>query len=190
MRQSARRWVSATVSAFFHQRGHVVPAALWMALRALGSAPNITALRRLSVCCSVSSQGGVPPWLRCTRLTPSASGSAVMPGALPFIGLRFALQEQRTQHHRFSSARSLWLGVSNHGGVPPWPSCTRLSRSHRRFCGACPLRPHASLLLSRPCKIRFSKSTLHGGTKNRFLDNSGTDPIAHTRSPRAPRRIV
>ena len=42
-------------------------------------------------------------------------------------------------------------------------------------------------VLSRPCKIRFSKSALHGVTKIWFLDNSDTDPIAHTRRPRPPK---
>ena len=45
-------------------------------------------------------------------------------------------------------------------------------------------------LLSRPCKIRFSKSTLHGVTKNHFFDDHVSDPIAHSRSPHAPGRIV
>ena len=48
----------ATVSALLHQRGHAVPAARWMALRARDSAPNITALHRLCVHGLVSSQGG------------------------------------------------------------------------------------------------------------------------------------
>ena len=43
---------------------------------------------------------------------------------------------------------------------------------------------------SRPCKIRFSKNTLHGVTKNQFFDDHVSDPIAHSRSPHAPRRIV
>ena len=43
---------------------------------------------------------------------------------------------------------------------------------------------------SRPCKIRFSKSTLHGVTKNQFFDDHVSDPIARSRSPYAPRRII
>ena len=47
-----------------------------------------------------------------------------------------------------------------------------------------------SCLLSRPCKIRFSKSTLHGVTKNQFFDDHVSDPIARSRSPYAPSRII
>ena len=46
------------------------------------------------------------------------------------------------------------------------------------------------LLNSRPCKIRFSKSTLHGVTKNQFFDDHVSDPIARSRSPYAPSRII
>ena len=38
------------------------------------------------------------------------------------------------------------VSVSGHGGVPPCPGTTRLSRGLRGSCGARPLRPHASLL--------------------------------------------
>ena len=43
---------------------------------------------------------------------------------------------------------------------------------------------------SRPCKIRFSKHALCGMRKNQFLAPRVGDPIAHTRSPRASKRIV
>lgn len=195
-------WVSATVGTCLRQRGHAVPTALWMALRARGSAPNITALQRLWVCWSVSSQGGVPPWLKSTRLAPGASGRAVMSAVPPFAQGRFA---PRAAHltsplcvacasvvqsvapaspgpacTRLSRGFGLQRGhvgraafclscaarfrvsapnitafrqlgvcgflVSGHGGVPPWPGSTGLSRSHSCFCGARPLRPHAALL--------------------------------------------
>ena len=45
-------------------------------------------------------------------------------------------------------------------------------------------------VISRPCKIRFSKSTLHGVTKNQFFDDHASDPIARSRSPYAPSRII
>jgi hypothetical protein len=45
-------------------------------------------------------------------------------------------------------------------------------------------------LRSRPCKIRFSKSALRGVTENQFFDDHDSDPIVHTCSPHAPRRIV
>ena len=37
------------------------------------------------------------------------------------------------------------VSVSGHGGGPPCPGTTRLSRGLRGSCGARPLRPHASL---------------------------------------------
>ena len=43
---------------------------------------------------------------------------------------------------------------------------------------------------SRQYKIRFSKSTLHGVTKNQFFDDHVSDPIARSRSPYAPSRII
>ncbi len=43
---------------------------------------------------------------------------------------------------------------------------------------------------SRPCKIRFSKSTLLGGAKNKLFDDHVSDPIAHSRRLHAPRRVV
>ena len=188
--------VSATIGTIFHQRGHAVPAALCMALRARGSVPNITALHRLWICWSVSSQGGVPPWLKSTRLTPVASGqrghasrAALCTRALCATGgppditalwclwvccsvsgpgfaraskhqavawlwpaarscrvrcllfrLRCALQGQRTQHHRFSSALGLWLlGQWPRRGYRPGqatPSCrvvTAASVVHARY---------------------------------------------------------
>jgi len=84
--------------------------------------------------------------------------SAVMPGALPFVqaALR-ALGAAHPTSPLFVSSESVAL-VSGHGGVPPWPSCTRLSRAHSRFCGARPLRPHAALLHNAAfCKVFASR---------------------------------
>ena len=54
----------------------------------------------------------------------------------------------------------------------------------------CSVRAVCYQLFSRPCKIRFSKSTLHGVTKNQFFDDHVSDPIARSRSPYAPSRII
>ena len=45
-------------------------------------------------------------------------------------------------------------------------------------------------VLSRPCKIRFSKSALRSLTKNRIFDHHVSDPIAQARRPRAPKRTA
>ena len=62
----------------------------------------------------------------------------------------------------------------------------RLSeKSHNKvklFCGG--------EYISRPCKIRFSKSTLYGMTKDRLFDHHAGDPIDHAGDPRAPKRTV
>ena len=48
--------------------------------------------------------------------------------------------------------------VSGHGGVPPCPGSTRLSRGVRGFCSVRPLRPHASLLHNAAfCKVQGSR---------------------------------
>lgn len=81
-----------------------------------------------------------------------------MPGTLPFV--QAALRASGAAHPTsplFLSSSSVAL-VSGHGGVPPWPSRTRLSRSPSRFCGARPLRPHAALLHNAAfCKVFASR---------------------------------
>ena len=124
-RQSITNHRHASTCSCRHQRGHAVPAALWMALRAWGSAPNITALHRLCVCCSVSSQGGVPPWLKSTRLTPGASGSAVMPAGPPYAQGRFAPRAARLTSPLCGVG---CVAAQSVAPASPGPGSTRLSR--------------------------------------------------------------
>lgn len=71
-------------------------------------------------------------------------GSAVMPGALP-AERRCALVAAHPTSPLFIVRCSVG-SVSGHGGVPPCPRVTRLSRGMRGSCSTRPLRPPASLL--------------------------------------------
>ena len=74
-------------------------------------------------------------------------------------------------------------------GMDHFTRCAALEEALKpqgaRLCSLAP-----GVIDSRPCKIRFSKSTLHGVTKNQFFDDHVSDPIARSRSPYAPSRII
>ncbi len=122
------------------------------ALRADGSAPNITAYLSRESVASVSGNGGVLP-LPGTRsigqcsasvsqlprrrqihtilrraTAPALSSYAVMPCALAVCA---AFRAARPRAPGITVVPNLGgvVSVSGHGGVPPWPSPTRLSRS-------------------------------------------------------------
>ena len=110
-----------------------------MALRAGGSAPNITAFHFRESVALVSGQCGVPQWPGTTKLSRGVGqqrGHVPPPvaalggnGTSPLFVVRCSVGS-----------------VSGHGGVPPCPGSTRLSRGVRGSCGTRPLRPPASLL--------------------------------------------
>ena len=134
-----------------HQRGHAGRAACWMALRAGGSAPNITALLLRESVALVSGQCGVPQWPGTTKLSRGIlqqRGHVSPPVA--------ALGGSGTSP--LDSVRCSVVSVSGHGGIPPCPRTTRLSRGVRGSCGARPLRPPASLLHNAAfCKVQGSR---------------------------------
>lgn len=101
------------------QRGHARRAALCTrALCATGGPPDITALWCSSRCCSVSGPGFA-------RARRHNAGAWLWPAARScrarclLFRRRCALQGQRTQHHRFSSARSRWLSSVATAGYRP-----------------------------------------------------------------------
>lgn len=121
------------------QRGHAGRAACWMALRAGGSAPNITAFHFRDSVALVSGQCGVPQWPSITRLSRGIlqqRGHVSPPVA--------ALGGNGTSP--LDPVRCSVVSASGHGGIPPCPRTTKLSRGVRGSCGARPLRPPASLL--------------------------------------------
>ena len=71
-----------------------------------------------------------------------------MPVALP-ARLRCALAATRPTSP-LAFVRCSVVSVSGQGGVPPCPSCTRLSRGYRCAHGVHPLRPPAALLHNAP----------------------------------------
>jgi hypothetical protein len=135
-----------------HQRGH--------AGRAAGSAPNITAFHFRESVASVSGQCGVPQWPGTTKLSRGVGqqrGHVSPPVA--------ALGGNGTSP--LEVVRRSVVSVSGHGGVPPCPGTTKLSRGVRGSCGARPLRPPASLLhnaaLPSVPASRCAKAPLGGG---------------------------
>ena len=110
-----------------------------MALRAGGSAPNITAFHLRESVALVSGQCGVPQWPGSTKLS---SGFGQQRGQVsPPVAALGGYGTSPLDHVRCSV-----VSVSGHGGIPPCPRTTRLSRGVRGSCGARPLRPPASLL--------------------------------------------
>ena len=108
-----------------HQRGH--------AGRAAGSAPNITAFHFRESVASVSGQCGVPQWPGTTKLSRGVGqqrGHVSPPVA--------ALGGNGTSP--LEVVRRSVVSVSGHGGVPPCPGTTKLSRGVRGSCGTRPLR--------------------------------------------------
>jgi hypothetical protein len=110
-----------------------------MALRAGGNAPNITAFHFRESVALLSGQCGVPQWPGTTKLSRGVGqqrGHVSPPVA--------ALGGNGTSP--LYPVRCSVVSASGHGGVPPYPSATKLSRGVRGSCGARPLRPPASLL--------------------------------------------
>ena len=110
-----------------------------MALRAGGSAPNITAFVLRESVALVSGQCGVPQWPGTTRLS---RGILQQRGHVPPPVA--ALGGNGTSP--LDPVRCSVVSASGQGGVPPCPRTTRLSRGVRGSCGTRPLRPPASLL--------------------------------------------
>jgi hypothetical protein len=124
------------------QRGHAERPACYVALSAVGSAPNITAVLFWGSVVSVSVHGAVPPCPYSTRLSRGVGhqrGHVPPPVA--------ALGANGTSPLCFLV--SLWL-QSVATVSTPWPACTRLSLGYRSTCGARPLRPPAALLHKAP----------------------------------------
>ena len=122
-----------------HQRGHAGHVACSTALCAGGSAPNITAFHFRDSVAFVSGQCGVPQWPGTTKLSRGIlqqRGHVSPPVA--------ALGGNGTSP--LDPARCSVVSASGHGGVPPCPGITRLSRGMCGSCGTRPLRPPASLL--------------------------------------------
>ena len=122
-----------------HQRGHAGRAACGMALRAGGSAPNITAFVLRESVTLVSGQCGVPQWPGTTRLS---RGILQQRGHVPPPVA--ALGGNGTSP--LDPVRCSVVSASGQGGVPPCPRTTRLSCGMHGSCGTRPLRPPASLL--------------------------------------------
>ena len=134
-----------------------------MALRAGGSAPNITALLLRDSVALVSGQCGVPQWPGTTKLSPGVGqrrGHVPPPVA--------ALDGNVTSP--LHMVRCSVVSVSGHSGLPPCPSSTKLSLGMRGSFGVRPLQPPASLLHNAPfcevCVSRCAKAPL--GATHRF----------------------
>ena len=63
------------------------------------------------------------------------------------------------QQHRFNmGCLAAYVSASGHGGVPPCPGFTKLSRGVRGVCSVRPVRPPASLLHNAAfCKVQGSR---------------------------------
>jgi len=113
-----------------------------MALRAGGSAPNITAFHFRESVALVSGQCGVPQWPGTTKLSRGIfqqRGHVSPPVA--------ALGGNGTSP--LDPVRCSVVSASGQGGVPPCPRTTKLSLGMRGSCGTRPLRqnyitPHCS----------------------------------------------
>lgn len=138
------------------QRGHAGHAACWTALRAGGSAPNITAFHFRESVALVSGQCGVPQWPGTTKLSRGVRGSCGAPLLRPPASLLhnaafWKVLASRSAKaplcvaHRFAPSRVSKTGVMQSG--------LRWSRSHsrRRFpVASAPYAPPAV----RPCGYR------------------------------------
>ena len=123
-----------------------------MARCAGGNAPNITAFRVRGSVFLVSGQCGVPQW-PCTTKLPRSFGQqrGHVPPPVAALG--------GNGTSPLYPVRCFVVSASGHGGVPPCPSITRLSRGVRGLCSVRPLRPPASLLHNAAfCKMSASQS--------------------------------
>jgi len=104
-----------------------------MALRAGGSAPNITALLSRESVALVSGQCGVPQWPGTTKLSRGIfqQRGHVSPPVAALVG---------NGTSPLDPVRCSVVSASGHGGIPPCPRTTRLSRGVRGSCGTRPLR--------------------------------------------------
>ncbi|MDO8772733.1 MAG: hypothetical protein Q7K57_29335 [Burkholderiaceae bacterium] len=100
-----------------------------MALRAGGSAPNITAFVLRESVALVSGQCGVPQWPGITKLSRGVGQQRghVSPPVAPLGG---------NDTSPLDPVRCSVVSVGEQGGVPPCPGSTRLSRGVRGSCGA------------------------------------------------------
>ena len=146
-----------------------------MALCAGGSAPNITALPLRESVALVSGQCGVPQWPGTTKLS---RGVGQQRGHVPSPVA--ALGGNGTSP--LNPVRCSVVSVSGHGGVPPCPGTTKLSRGLRGSCGTRPLRPPASLLHNAAfCEVvasRYAKAALCVVHRFRALTGSQNRPYA------------
>ena len=101
-----------------HQRGHAGRAACWMALRAGGSAPNITAFVLRESVALVSGQCGVPQWPGTTKLSRGFGQQRGHAGRPVFDRAALRAVGQSTQHHRFRFASAV-VSVSARGAGAP-----------------------------------------------------------------------
>ncbi|MCW2313615.1 hypothetical protein M2244_003368 [Rhodoferax antarcticus] len=123
-----------------------------MALCASGNAPNISAFHFRGSVVWVSGQCGVPQWPGTTKLSRSFGQQRghVSPPVAALDGNGTSL---------LYLVRCSVVSASGHGGVPPCPSSTRLSRGVSGLCSVRPLRPPASLLHNAAfCKVQGSRS--------------------------------
>jgi hypothetical protein len=137
-----------------------------MARCAGGNAPNITASHIRGSVVLVSGQCGVPQWPGSTRLSRGVGqqrGHVSPPVA--------ALGGNGTSP--LYLVRCSVISASGHGGLPPCPRITKLSRVVRGFCSVRPLRPPASLLhnaaLPSVSASRCAKAPLGAGHRLRAL---------------------
>jgi hypothetical protein len=122
-----------------------------MALCAGGNAPNITAFHFRDSVVLVSGQCGVPQWPGSTKLS---RGVGQQRGHVPPPVA--ALGGNGTSP--LYPVRCSVVSASGHGGVPPCPAITRLSRGVRGLCSVRPLRPPAALLHNAAfCKVQGSR---------------------------------
>ena len=136
-----------------------------MALRAGGRAPNITAFVLRESVTLVSGQYGVPQWPGTTRLSRGIfqqRGHVSPPVA--------ALGGNGTSP--LDPVRCSVVSASGHGGVPPCPRSTRLSRGVRGSCGTRPLRQN--YIMPHCIKCRSSHSQAHFVSPHRFAPSGFT----------------
>jgi hypothetical protein len=135
------------------QRGRARHGAHGMALSRCGSAYQAPPLFLCwKVVVSVSGESGVPlsPGTTMSRLAGASPPPASWRG-LEAIGSSAAMSGRQSLSLCGHPTSPLYFVrcfvgyVSGHGGVPPCPGSTRLSRGARGSCGARPLRSHASL---------------------------------------------
>jgi hypothetical protein len=180
-----------------HQRGHAGRAACWMALRAGGSAPNITAFVLRESVALVSGQCGVPQWPGTTKLSRGFGQQRGHAGRPVFDRAALRAVGQSTQHHRFRFASAV-VSVSARGAGAPRIGAGEVHRQcfasvdqcagaqiwPRLACASCWISHRLRLGLSRG--VRGSCRTRPLRPPASLLHNAALPSVPASRCAKAP----